>query len=62
MVYLIERGDLMLLKIVEKKKNSFIAKTLGDKFIKVSDFDLSNDIEIGQSIELNLNGLNYCEL
>lgn len=52
----------MLLGILKKTENYFVGKTLGGQHIKVNNFELGSEINEGQIIELDLEGLNYEKL
>ncbi|WP_333888032.1 hypothetical protein [Clostridium sp.] len=49
----------MLLGLVEKTKNYFVGKTLDGSYIKINNFQLDEDIEVGALIEVDLQNLDY---
>ena len=52
----------MLLGIVKIDKDSFVARTLEGKYIKVNNFILSENVKAGMCMELDLDGLDYIQI
>lgn len=49
----------MLLGVIKKNQDSFIAKLLNGEYIKVNKFQLDEDIETDTVIELDIENLEY---